>query len=117
MTTDAQILTLRPGPEHAVTIETPMGLIRIERLTRDTRKIEITLPMGLRANRETNHKNDRNGYFVREDDGQLVPAYDMLVPLRDGKGALIGAARPTAFELIEENSDGRHESLHPMANS
>lgn len=115
MTTNAQILTLRSGPEHAVTIETPMGLIHIERLTRDTRKIEVVLPMGLRANRETHHTSARNGYFVREDDGRLVPAYDMLVPLRDERGALIGAARPTAFELIEENSNGRHESLHPVA--
>ena len=31
------------GAEHAVAIETPLGIIRIERLTKDTRKIGVTV--------------------------------------------------------------------------
>lgn len=112
MTENAQILTLRPGPEHAVSIETPMGLIHIERLTRDTRKIEVHLPPGLKA-KMGERPRDTDGMFVKDEQ----PAYAMLVPVRDEKGRLVGAARPTAFELVEqENTHVGNESIHPMAN-
>ena len=97
MTPNTQILTIKPGHEHSIRIETPMGLIVIERLTGDSRKFKITLPNGLKA---VSGKSVE-GLYVKETDGNLTPVYEMLVPLLDADGKLVGAAKPTAFQLID----------------
>lgn len=100
MNSNEQILTIRPGAAHAVCIATHDGLIRIERLTGDTRKFRITCPVGIRAEVGQDRLKE-NTAFIMDDDGRLIPAYDMLVPLVREDGSLIGAARPTMFQLVE----------------
>ncbi len=93
-----QTLKLKVGEK--VFIETPLGVITIERgNSQSSRGIDVTLPVAMTAWKGL-EKMVRNTRFLQiEDDGRSRPRYRMLVPVVDEEGFLLDAETPRGLRV------------------
>ena len=103
------VLTFRPNKD--IVIATPLGLIKISRLSpkearkndpkgeADPRKIRISLPAGLRVGiGEEDALKDSP--FLERTNGKIKPKFSLLVPkMKDGE--LVGVEAPDMISLTE----------------
>ena len=83
-----QYFSLREGEEVAV--ETPHGLIIIQRAEGPNRRmVKITRPEGLTAHRSRLRAME-HAQFVEERADGIYPKFEVLLPVTDDKGRLIG---------------------------
>lgn len=97
---ETQILTLRPN--HPLYISTPLGLVTLERVKNDNRKLKFVLPPGFRAF-VGDKPNLRESEFV-DGEGRVKPGFAMKMLVTNENDELVGIQEPTAFRL--ENNDG-----------
>lgn len=101
-----QILTFRPNRDDIV-IPTPMGLIYINRLSRDTRKVRISLPGGLKAYVGEKAAMQENSYLERKN-GKITPRFTLLVPkIEDGE--FVGLVVPGVLNLEHASGVGEEQ--------
>ncbi len=93
-----QTLKLKAGEK--VFIETPLGVITIERgSAQNSRGFGVTLPEAMTAWKGL-EKMVRNTRFLQiGDDGRSKPRYRMLVPVLDEEGFLIDAEAPRSLRV------------------
>lgn len=94
-----QTLTLKPDGSPWV-IPTPFGFILIHRVPKEPRKVQVKLPVGLKAFKGEERALE-NSPYVKKENGKLVPIFPMLVPKVNKEGELEGLEIPTTFVLGE----------------
>ena len=86
---------MTPGTGLPLVIETPMGMIDIRwDVTRRRKRLVVTLPDGIKVHRGEARAMSQLQFLKRRDDGELVPAYDLLAPAVDADGRIKGVRRP-----------------------
>lgn len=104
------IQTLHLAKNEPIHLVTPLGVVRLDRDEKDSRKIRFTFPPieGFKA-----FKGDkpevRTLPLVQNQDGHLVAQFDMLVPVRDSDGNLCGVVSPKMFRLVEEGRENTED--------
>ena len=84
-----QVLDVRKNSE--LVAETPEGLMKIRWL--GDRKFEFELPGGMRFHR-TVERALQDGRFCRQEEGKVVPAFQVLTPVVGADGELAGVKSP-----------------------
>lgn len=106
MTTKGNAQTLHLGGNEPINLVTPLGVVRLDRNKTDHRKIDFTFPpiQGFKA-----FKGDKPEVktmpLVSETDGHLDAQFNMLVPIRNSDGHIIGVRVPEVFCLVEEKPE------------
>ena len=90
-----------------VYITTPLGVIKIDRAKEDTRKLTIHLPaiQGFRAFVGEKPEVQSLPLVSTDSDGHLTPNFDMLAPVLDTEGNMVGVCSPRVFRLEENRKD------------
>lgn len=83
------------GKQRSVFIETPMGIIEIERL--DNRQLRFIGPDGVVVHRSEERALRGAQYVTKDSSGKLHPKYQILVPKVDEDGALAGVDQPPVY--------------------
>lgn len=89
-------MTLRK--DEPLVIETPLGLIEIERGDGPHRLL-VTLPEGLIAQRGVQRAMAGARYLIRGEDGRIRARYHMLTPRTGPDGELAGVETPPLFRV------------------
>lgn len=101
-----QTLTFRPGGKPIV-IETPLGLIVMNRMKEDPRKVQIGLPEGMNAYIGEDRALKEARFIEKDELGRLQPKFGMLTPVTDESGELSDVTAPEVLKL-KKNGDN-HE--------
>lgn len=75
----------------ALVLDTPEGLVRIRM---DRRHVTVECPGKMRVHRHEDRVLADARFTKQGEHGELVPAYQVLVPVTDEKGSLIGVEMP-----------------------
>ena len=110
-----QTLALRP--DEPIGIKTPLGYILLEQVERPAgkgfRQLKITMPGYMEAlvlNNEGKKKTLMESSEVKIDGGKVVPLFNLLSPLVDKDGQLIGVVSPGTLRLEEHHVE---DVVHP----
>lgn len=96
---ETQTLTLRPG--EPLFLSTPLGLVTIERVKGNNRKLRFTHPPGFIA--FVGKKPElRESKFV-DRDGKVRPEFVGKVLVVDAEGKLVDVVAPRSLRLVEES--------------
>jgi hypothetical protein len=100
-----QVLTLR-HKDKPIIVETPAGLIVLNRDADDGRKIRLQLPPGTRAfiGKE---KLFADSSYLAEENGKIIPKHGLLAPIYedngDGEPEFVGFGKPDVLTINEVN--------------
>ena len=103
-----QNLTVKRG--HSAFIATPLGRIKInfDPPCGDHRKIQFELPPLMKA-----YKGDKHipevPTLVKEEDGVVQANFNLISPLKDNDGELVGfeEAKPFHLSVVDETGDAK----------
>lgn len=93
-----QILTLRPG--DPLFVSTPFGLLTIERVRGNNRKLRFSLPPGFTA--FVGKKPALEDSKFVDQNGKVRPEFIGKVLIADSDGKLVDVAAPRSLRLVEE---------------
>ncbi len=95
---ETQTLTLRPG--DPLFISTPFGLLTIERVKGNNRKLRFSLPPGFTA--FVGEKPELKESKFVDENGKVKPEFVGKVLLVDSEGKLMDVVAPRSLRLVEE---------------
>lgn len=102
-----QILDLRGGQEPLF-IQTPLGLIELQRVKEDGRKLRLKLPACCRAFRKK-HEALETSPFLHVENGLVKPLFSLLSPVVNEQGELIDVAVPQTLVFRQSVKEPVHE--------
>jgi len=95
-----QVLTVHR--KRPVVIETPMGFVEIVRVSGD--RLRIMVPPGLKAHRGIDRAVNGSRFVEQDEQGNVTPKYEFLVPELDSEGRLVDLKPAEPF--VTEQSNG-----------
>jgi hypothetical protein len=116
----AQMLHL--GKNDSIHITTPLGVIRIDRDGKDSRKLLFHYPMieGFYAYKGDKPEIKTVPLVTKDENGRLVPQFSVLAPVLDEDGNMVAVRPPEVFRLQEvprvpeESAKGDSDELQPV---
>lgn len=91
-----QFLNLRVGGK--IRLDTPAGWVILER-GRKNHNFVLTVPDGIEAFNDDEIAWSASKYMKRGENDAPIPTYDLLGPVVDKTGKLVGVATPTMFRV------------------
>ena len=101
--------TMSPQVGKPLYIETPAGMVRISwDKSRRRRTLLIELPGCFVVHKGEDHAFSDLRFLRRDSNGKVHPNYQLLVPVVDADGEIMGIERPQALRLGRSSGDGKH---------